>query len=116
MPKTSPWRDIRDRRLSEEARERVDETVERELLKMSLAELRKEVAGLTQVETAELLRVTQSAISQLEKREDLLVSNLADYVRVLGGQLELRVTFPDREDVRITQFEDLRGQVVATRR
>jgi len=40
----------------------------------------------------------------LEKRQDLLLSKLAGYVRALGGELELIARFPDA-DVRITQFE-----------
>ena len=74
------------------------------LLEMSLQELRQKVSGKTQVELAELLDVTQGAISQLEGRHDVLVSKLAKYVRALGGDLELVARFPDA-DVRITQFD-----------
>jgi len=98
-----PFKELRNR-TSPEARKRVDRRVRATLLDMSLQELRKEVSGLTQTELAELLKVTQGAISQLEKRHDVLLSKLAGYIRALGGELELIARFPDA-DVRITQFD-----------
>jgi transcriptional regulator with XRE-family HTH domain len=98
-----PFKELRDR-MSPEARARVDRRVREALLEMSLQELRQRVSGITQTELAELMKVTQGAISQLEKREDVLLSNLAGYIRALGGKLELIARFPD-SDVRITQFD-----------
>ena len=83
------------------------------LLEMSLQELRQKVSGKTQVELAELLDVTQGAISQLEGRHDVLLSKLAKYVRALGGDLELVARFPD-SDVRITQFDETDEEAAAT--
>jgi len=91
-------------KMSAEARERVDLRVRDTLLEMSLQELRQKVSGKTQVELAELLQVTQGAISQLEGRQDILLSKLARYIHALGGDLELVARFPD-SDVRITQFD-----------
>jgi transcriptional regulator with XRE-family HTH domain len=90
--------------MSAGARRRVDRRVRGTLLEMGLQELRQRVVGLTQSELAELMEVTQGAISQLEKRQDVLLSRLAAYVRALGGELELIARFPDAE-VRITQFD-----------
>lgn len=97
------FKKLRDK-MSAEARERVDQRVRDSLLEMSLQELRQKVAGKTQVELAELLQVTQGAISQLEGRQDILLSKLARYIHALGGDLELVARFPDA-DVRITQFD-----------
>ena len=97
------FKKLRDK-MSPEARERVDQRVRDTLLEMSLKELRQKVSGKTQVELAELLEVTQGAISQLEGRQDILLSKLAKYIHALGGDLELVARFPDA-DVRITQFE-----------
>lgn len=94
---------LRDK-MSPEARERIDRRVRETLHEMTLQELRQKVSGKTQVELAELLEVTQGAISQLEGRHDILLSRLAKYVRALGGDLELIAHFPDT-DVRITQFD-----------
>ena len=90
--------------MSPEARDRVDRRVRETLLEMTLHELRQQVSGLTQTQLADLMKVTQGAISQLEKRHDVLISKLAGYIHALGGELELIARFPDT-DVRITQFE-----------
>jgi DNA-binding XRE family transcriptional regulator len=98
-----PFKELRDR-MSPETRDRVDRRVRKTLRKMRLQELRQRVTGITQAELAELLDVTQGAISQLESRHDVLLSKLASYVHALGGELQLIARFPDA-DVRITQFE-----------
>ena len=90
--------------MSPAARKRVDQRVRKTLLEMSLQELRQRVAGITQTELAESLEVTQGAISQLEGRQDVLLSNLASYIRALGGELQLVARFPNA-DIRITQFD-----------
>jgi transcriptional regulator with XRE-family HTH domain len=106
------FKKLRDK-MSPKARERVDHRVRDTLLEMSLQELRQKVSGKTQVELAELLEVTQGAISQLEGRHDILLSRLAKYVRALGGDLELVARFPD-SDVRITQFDENDEEAAAT--
>ena len=98
-----PFKELRDR-MRPEARERVDRRVRETLLDMNLQELRRNISGVTQTELADLMQVTQGAISQLEKRHDVLLSKLAGYIRALGGRLELIARFPDAE-IRITQFE-----------
>ena len=47
----------------------------------------------------------QGEISRVERRTDIYISTLSQYVRALGGKLEIRAIFPDSE-IRITQFED----------
>lgn len=106
-----PFKQLRDR-MSPEARERVDRRVRETLLEMSLQEVRQRVAGITQTDLADLMKVTQGAISQLEKRHDVLLGKLAEYIHALGGNLELIARFPDA-DVRITQFDSEDSQVVA---
>ena len=61
---------------------------------------------MTQVKVAEVLGVNQGEISKIEHRTDIYISTLADYVEALGGKLEIRAVFPDRE-MRISQFEEL---------
>jgi hypothetical protein len=56
--------------------------------------------------------VTQGAISQLERRHDVLLSKLAEYIHALGGRLELVARFPDA-DVRITQFDSENDRAAA---
>jgi transcriptional regulator with XRE-family HTH domain len=61
---------------------------------------------MTQVKLAETLGVNQGEISKIEHRTDIYISTLAGYVEALGGKLEIRAIFPDRE-MRISQFEEL---------
>ena len=89
-----PFKELRNR-MSPQARAEVDRNVRKTLLEMNLQELRRHVTGLTQAELAELMEVTQGAISQLEGRRDVLLSKLASYVQALGGELELIARFPD---------------------
>jgi len=65
---------------------------------MSLSDLRR-ARKLTQMRMAELLGIGQEGISRLEKRSDLLISTLRNYVSRMGGELDLIVRFPDRPAV-----------------
>lgn len=102
---TRPWREIRrgqgvpdrDARVREHRRAIEDA--------IALAELR-ESQGRTQVEIAERLGVNQGNISRLERRDDLYLSTLREYVAALGGKLELVVRFPDGDEVRIEPRRD----------
>lgn len=57
-----------------------------------LYELRKE-QGVTQIEVADRLGVSQGSVSELERREDVYLSTLRGYVEALGGQLEINAVF-----------------------
>ena len=61
---------------------------------------------MTQAKLAQSLGVNQGEVSKIEHRTDLYLSTLSEYVEALGGRLEIRAVFSDRE-VRITQFEEL---------
>jgi hypothetical protein len=52
---------------------------------------------------AQLLKISQGAVSKVERRTDMFVSTLRNYVRAIGGDLEIRAVFPDG-DVLIDQF------------
>lgn len=58
------------------------------------------------VSVARILDVNQGEVSKIEHRSDICISTLADYIEAMGGRLEIRAVFEDRE-VRITQFERL---------
>jgi hypothetical protein len=79
---------------------------ERTLLEMTLQELRQNVTSLSQDDIAEILRVTQGYISKLERQDDMLLSRLYAYVEALGGELEIRAKFPNRE-VQINQYREV---------
>lgn len=65
---------------------------------MTLRELR-EACRLTQQKVAKSLRIGQEGVSKIERRSDLLLSTLREYVQAMGGELSLVVQFPDREPV-----------------
>lgn len=94
MP-TKPWRDIKKSKLSPEALERVNRSVEEGLLEMDLRAIR-ELTGKTQEELAALAEMTQSEVSRLERRSDYLVSTLQRIVQALGGELEVIANFGDK--------------------
>ena len=69
----------------------------------------RDAKQLTQVQMAQLLKISQGAVSKVERRTDMFVSTLRNYVRAIGGDLEIRAVFPDG-DVLIDQFSDARRQ------
>lgn len=73
---------------------------------MALNELR-EAMDITQEHLAKILRVKQAAVSKMERRTDMYVSTLGDFIRAMGGELEITARFPEGA-VRIHQFRDLK--------
>ncbi|MET8866941.1 helix-turn-helix transcriptional regulator [Nonomuraea sp. NPDC004580] len=59
-----------------------------------LAERRKSL-GLSQTEVADLMGVTKSRVSQIERGEVSTVETIARYVQALGGQLQISAVFGD---------------------
>lgn len=50
--------------------------------------------GISQVELAIRLKVSQPYIAQLEKQDDMRLSTLKRHIEALGGELELVARFP----------------------
>src|SRR3954466_992158 len=69
----------------------------------------RDAKQLTQVQIAQLLKISQGAVSKVERRSDMFVSTLRNYVRAIGGDLEIRAVFPEG-DVLIDQFGEARPQ------
>jgi transcriptional regulator with XRE-family HTH domain len=86
-------------------RARVEMRVHEALKAMPLDELR-EARELTQTQLAQVLKVSQGAVSKVERRADMYISTLRSYIRAIGGDLQIRAVFPEGE-VLIDQFEDL---------
>ncbi len=85
-------------------RQRLEKRFQESLATMPLDELRK-ARELTQLQLSANLGVDQSEISKIEHRSDIRISTLAEYIEALGGRLELRAVFPDRQ-VLISQFDE----------
>ncbi len=88
------WREL-EGKLSPERRERIRRQVKAELFEMDLKEMRA-AAGMTQVDLANTLEMSQGQVSETERRDDLLLSTLRRYVEALGGELEIIANFGDR--------------------
>lgn len=73
---------------------------------MTLRELRA-ARELTQQKVADVLGIGQDSVSRLEKRSDLMLSTLRDYVAAMGGSLELVASFPDRPPIRLSGIGDI---------
>ena len=72
-------------------KERAAELIAEEL---GLQELRKS-KNVTQEQVAERLGGKQVYVSRLENRDDMKLSTLRAYVKAIGGDLQLVVTFPE---------------------
>lgn len=83
--------------------ERAQELIAEELTLRDLRKARKQ----TQERVAEKLGINQENVSRLERRSDLLISTLSDYVEAMGGKLCLVAEFPDRPPVALTGISAL---------
>lgn len=90
-------------KMSPAARERSKEIAGELRREIRLSELRGAL-DISQEELAELLNKKQAAISRLERRSDMHVSTLREFVKALGGKLEIIASFPDAS-YHIKQFE-----------
>jgi DNA-binding XRE family transcriptional regulator len=104
MPMPRNFKELRAK-MPPEARARAEAAAKKAIEEMALTELR-EARNLTQQRLAAILNVNQAAISKLERRTDMYISTLRDFVTAMGGTLDIRAQFPDG-DVRITQFQEL---------
>ncbi len=93
-------------KMSPESRERSRALAAKYRTEMPLNELREALA-ITQVHLARILRVNQAAVSKMERRTDMYVSTLHDFIKAMGGELKITAKFPDGT-VEINQFADAR--------
>ncbi|MDF9617449.1 XRE family transcriptional regulator [Pseudomonas entomophila] len=93
--------------LRAEAEQRGRELIREE---MTLQALRKTLE-LTQEGMAERLDIRQANVSKFEKRNDMLISTLRNYLEAMGGTLELVAHMPGRPPITLDGFaEGLPGQ------
>ncbi|MFL1504935.1 helix-turn-helix domain-containing protein [Pseudomonas sp. O64] len=76
-----------------EARAETEQLFRQPLKEMPLHELRK-AQQLSQERLAKALNINQAAVSKMERRTDMYISTLRDYIRAMGGELEIIATFP----------------------
>jgi transcriptional regulator with XRE-family HTH domain len=93
-------------KMSPAARAESEREFRRIVEEMPLQKVR-EARHLTQASLANVMGVSQSEVSKIERRTDVYVSTLGSYVEAMGGKLEVSVVFPDGGIVKINQFEGL---------
>ena len=94
-------------KLPPERRKEIEEMARQLIAEEStFRELRKAYSK-TQVHLAKKLRMKPENVSRIEKRADLLLATLTNYVEEMGGTLRLVAELPDRPPVAVTQFGDL---------
>ncbi len=96
------FRDLVNATMSQEAQAHAHKLTRTMLAEMELYELR-EALQMRQEDLAEKLKVTQATISRLERRPNVLLETISNYVQALGGELELHAVLPDKT-VRITHL------------
>jgi transcriptional regulator with XRE-family HTH domain len=81
-------------RMSPEAQARAVARAEALWVDMQLQAVRQ-ARQMTQADVGAALGIEQAAISKLERRNDMHVSTLREYIRALGGELKLVASFPE---------------------
>jgi transcriptional regulator with XRE-family HTH domain len=87
------------------ARRKAAEKTKTLLEAMPLQELRH-ARNLSQEQLAQILSIKQAAVSKLEKRTDMYVSTLRNFIKGMGGDLEIIAKFPDGS-IEIGQFGNI---------
>ena len=101
---SKPYSILREK-MKPAARKKAEEKTKILLDAMPLQELRH-ARHLSQEQLAQTLSVKQAAVSKLEKRTDMYISTLRNFIKAMGGDLEIIATFPDGS-VQISQFENI---------
>lgn len=95
MPSTKSYKILHEQVVaSPGAEERLAVLREETLEEIRLYELRQ-VLERSQTDMAAVLDISQSAVSQLERGEDIKLSTLRNYVQGLGASLQILAVFDD---------------------
>jgi transcriptional regulator with XRE-family HTH domain len=105
-----PFRSLREK-MSPAAQAEAVQKTQALLREMPLQELRH-ARQLSQEQLATILQVKQASISKLERRTDMYISTLRQFIEAMGGELEITARFPDGV-VKITQFRALNAQTTS---
>ena len=110
MTERKKFSDLAARTMSRQARARAVGRTATMLAEMPLQELRR-ARNLSQQQLAAQLDTTQPEVSKIERRVDMYVSTLRNFIQAMGGELEIIARFPDGA-VQISQFHALDGDAV----
>lgn len=80
-------------------------------------DLIRKSCGVSQIDQAKKLGLSQAAVSKFEYRTDAYMSTLEAYVGALGGRLEIEAVFPDsRVPLRLGKLRTANETGVAQKR
>jgi len=91
-----PFRDLVDA-LPTPRRERIEAQTQALIQEYELLKALRQDRRVTQKQLAALMGIRQASVSKIENQDDMRLSTLRKYVEALGGELELRVRFADRD-------------------
>lgn len=91
-----PFRRLVDE-LPPERRERIEAHTQALVQEYGLLKALRRNRRVSQEQLAALMGIRQASVSKIENQADMRLSTLRRYVEALGGQLEVRIRFPDRE-------------------
>lgn len=95
MSRHTPYKVLRERNREDRANEQeIADYATLVRQGMKLAELRRRM-GKTQSQHAKEMAVAQANVSRIEHGDDARISTLQKYARALGGELDVRVVFPE---------------------
>ena len=94
--KTLAYDSIADELMTKASRARAKKRANAILERMTLDELRRD-RKMTQGKVALAMKMEQSEVSRLEKRAEVKLGTLRNYVSALGGHIEIRAVFPDKK-------------------
>jgi len=103
---SKPYSTLREK-MKPAARKKAAEKNKTMLKAMPLQELRH-ARNLSQEQLAQTLSVKQAAVSKIENRTDMYISTLRNFIKAMGGDLEITAKFPDGS-VQINQFKGIEG-------
>jgi len=101
---SKPYSILREK-MKPAARRKAAEKTKAMLEAMPLQELRQ-ARNLSQEQLAQTLSVKQAAVSKIEHRTDMYISTLRNFIKAMGGDLEITAKFPDGI-VQINQFKEI---------
>jgi len=98
MPSTNSYQKLHDQVVARPgAADRLAKLREETLAEIGLYQLRRSL-DRSQADLAAALGISQSAVSQLERGDDIKVSTLRNYIARLGGRLQLIAVFDHDDD------------------
>ena len=89
--------------LPAERHKRIDAHTEALIQEYGLLKALRQDCRVSQAQLAELTGIRQASMSKIENQNDMHLSTLRKYIEALGGELKIRVHFPDC-DVSLDSF------------